>query len=134
MKRLAMGVALVALALTVAATGGTLQAADKQTMNGSFVWNNGDQTGDLEAVFTPTGKNKWDVSFHFTWEGEPHTYSGTAEGNLKKGELKGQVETDGERKSQFVFRGEFKDGKFSGTHAGMRDGEERPTGTMTLAH
>ena len=131
MKKFAVAAAVVAL--LIAAQGSSLMAAETETLKGQFVWNNGDQAGDVEAVFTPTGKNMWDVAFHFTWEGEPHTYSGTAEGNLKKGDLSGHVETDGEQKGQFVFKGQFKDGTFEGTHAGMRDGEERPTGTITLS-
>lgn len=130
MKKLALAIALTAL-VVLPTTG--LKAADSHTLNGEFVWNNEDQKGDLEAVFTPTGKKSWDVAFHFVWEGEPHVWKGTAEGKLDKGTLSGQVETDGEHKSQFVFKGKFdKQGQFEGTHAGVRDGEERPTGTMTL--
>ncbi len=131
MRRLALTLA-VAVLLLGAYTG--IAQAKATEMNGHFVWNNEDQTGDLKAVFTKTGKGMYDVSFHFMWEDEPHVWSGTAEGDLKDGMLKGKVMTDGERQSEFVFSGEVKKGKFEGTHGSMRDGEMNDTGTMALSH
>ena len=113
---------------------GNAVAEDTETLKGSFLWNNEDQTGDLEAVFSKTGDNTWDVAFHFEWEGAPRTFSGTAEGSLSSGELKGEVMSDGERPSPFYFTGSFEDGVFKGTHGGMRNGEKREAGTLTLSH
>ena len=42
--------------------------------------------------------------------------------------------TDDEEPRPFTFEGTFTDGKFEGTHAGMRDGEPSPTGTISLSH
>jgi hypothetical protein len=130
MKRIALAFVLVALVAVV--TAGVSYAEGTETLTGAFVWNNEDQTGDLEAIFTNTGEGMWDVAFHFIWEDEPHIWAGTAEGSLTEGELKGSVTTDGERESTFTFEGMFEGGKFSGTHGSMRDGEMNDTGTITL--
>ena len=123
------------LIVFLVAFGGIL-AAEGVTLKGSFVWERKDdnRNGDVTAVFTPTGDNQWDVSFHFDWEDGPHIYSGTATGDLSGGDLKGAVEGDSEdRKMSFRFTGSFKDGTFTGTHAFLdKEGELRPTGTLTL--
>jgi hypothetical protein len=105
-------------------------ASEARRLKGDWVWSNGG-TGDLEAVFTPTGEHKWDVAFHFNFRDEDHTYSGTAEGDLGGGELKGRVQNEGKSRT-WVFKGKFEGGKFSGTHAELRDDKEQTTGTLTL--
>ena len=133
MKKIALLVVVLAFVLIVGGSQ-SVQAEGTQTLKGSFVWNNENKTGEIEAVFTETGKGKWDVSFNFTWEDEPHTYSGTAEGSLSEGELKGKVLNDTEEHS-FTFSGSVKDGTFDGTHASIRDdGSVRDTGTLKLSH
>lgn len=107
-------------------------AAEAQVLTGEFKWNRQDHPGALKAVFTPTGENTWDVAFHFDFRDEPHIYSGTAEGSLDKGSLKGKVMSDGDEPSPFTFEGEFVDGKFEGTHASTREEEPQDTGTLTL--
>ena len=94
----------------------------------------GERTGDLKAVFTPTGEGEWDVAFHFDWEDGPHVYKGTAKGDITAGEFGGEVENDNpERQATFRFRGSFEDGKFLGTHGSLqKDGTLRDTGTMSL--
>ena len=102
-------------------------------MAGEFLWNNEGRTGDVKAIFTEGEEGKWNVAFHFTWEGEPHVYAGTAVGSLSEGELKGEVLTDGGRQRTFKFAGAFEDGTFHGTHQSIgKDGKPRPTGTLTL--
>ncbi|MEO1367265.1 MAG: hypothetical protein AAFX50_08805 [Acidobacteriota bacterium] len=131
-KMLAFTLTLSALCLCLAPAA---FAADAQTMEGEFVWERTDKniTGPLKAIFEPTEEaDTWNVSFHFTFEGKAHTYSGTAKGELGTGALEGEVMSDGEKPAPFVFEGTFTDGKFSGTHAGFRDGNRRPTGSMTL--
>ena len=59
---------------------------------------------ELSGVFTPAGKNEWNVAFHFVWEDEPHVYTGTAKGNLKSGDLEGEVESDSEETSPMKLR------------------------------
>lgn len=135
MKRLFLG--LLALALLSPAFGafaGEVTTADAktQTLKGEFQWNRQDAPGDLEAVFTPTGENTWAVSFHFVFRDEPHIYSGTAEGALGTGTLKGEVMSDGEKPQPFTFEGEFVDGKFSGKHAVKKEDGSEETGTLTL--
>jgi hypothetical protein len=130
MKRLVTLV--VAAAWVVSMTGSLAVAEDAQTLTGSFVWNNKDKTGDLEAVFTQTEAGKWDVAFHFTWEGEPHVYAGTAEGSLADGTLEGKVLNDTEEHT-FTFTGTFEDGTFHGTHSVIgKDGNPKDTGTLKL--
>lgn len=118
----------IALFLTCAATAAPAPS-DKRTLSGDFVWSGGGD-GELEAIFTPTGDETWDVDFRFTFSGTPHVYSGTAEGTLA-GALKGKVKSDG-RNRTFTFRGTFTDGVFAGTHAEITGAGEHATGTLTL--
>lgn len=92
--------------------------------------------------------------------GSSHVYSGNAEGKFGEGVVKGRVRFDRDlatgsvlpfigdltNPSQapakpeaessdgevFTFQGEFKDGRFIGTHASVVDGKEERTGTMNL--
>lgn len=127
------GFALIALALS-----GVALAGNEVTLEGSFVWarDDGDRTGDLTAVLTPDGENEWSVAFHFDWEGEPHTYLGTANGSLSDGPLEGTAENDSEENpASFRFSGEFEDGTFNGIHRYVNeDGNLQEIGTLTLAH
>lgn len=106
-------------------------AGDTQTLTGEYLWDRRDMGGELEAVFTPTGEGTWDVSFHFSHRGEAHTYTGTAAGSLSEGALEGTVLNEDKRRT-FTFTGAFEDGVFSGTHAEIRNGGKRATGTLTL--
>jgi hypothetical protein len=131
---LRIGRLVLGLVVCLIAVGGTL-AGDETKLEGAFVWNHseGDLDGKLEAVFTSTGTNRWKVSFHFDWEDQPHVWSGTAQGNLKSGNLSGEVVSDDAQQAEFEFKGTFENGTFNGTHAQVRkNGELRSTGTLTL--
>jgi hypothetical protein len=106
-------------------------AETAQTLHGEYAWDQGGASGDLEAVFTPKADGEWDVAFHFTFRGRPHTYEGTAEGSLTEGSLKGTVQNDNKRRT-FTFQGTCAAGKFSGTHAEVTNGKEYRTGTLKL--
>ena len=128
--------ALIALVgLTLA--GVAAPASDAVTLEGEFVWqrSDGNHAGALRAEFTPTGENTWNVAFHFEWEDGPHTYTGTATGNLATGDLEGEVVNDNpDRKATFRFTGTFENGTYSGTHAHVQeDGSLLDTGTLTLS-
>ena len=128
--------ALLLLALLTLLAVPSLMAAESQTLEGEFVWERSDKnySGPLKAIFEPTEEEgTWNVAFHFTFEEKAHVYSGTAKGNLKDGELSGEVMTDDDEPAPFLFEGQFDNGKFKGTHAGIRDGEKRPTGTLSLS-
>jgi len=123
---------IVALLVVVTGLAYAEEGSKTKTLNGAFVWDNGNTTGDLEAVFTPTDDDGvWDVSFHFEFRGRPHVYSGSAKGSLGEGEFKGRVLNDNKRRT-FTFEGMFADGEFSGTHAEVSDEESHSTGTLTL--
>ena len=126
MRQTVLLLAVLLLLLTVP----TLGAEDSQTLKGSFAWSRGSE-GDLEAVFTPTGTDEWDVSFYFEFRGN-HVYSGTAQGSLTQGELKGTVQNEDKRRT-FTFSGRITDDKFKGTHAETTGGSSKTTGTMTLS-
>jgi len=126
----------IVVALLVVACAPSFAEGDEVTLTGQFVWerDDGNHSGDLKAVFTPTGKKTWNVSFYFEWEDGRHVYEGTAEGSLTKGELKGEVVNDNkERPGTFRFKGKFKDGVFEGRHGSVRDGKENELGTLTLS-
>lgn len=132
MKKIALSVALALAAVALLALPGTLVQADEgQKLNGSYVWDQGSANGELEAVFTATGEGTWDVSFYFNFRDEDHIYTGTAEGSLSNGTLAGKVQTE-DKQATFTFTGTVTDGKFTGTHARVRNGEEAKTGTLTL--
>ena len=119
---------LVAVVAVVAVSLGLAIGGDQdRTLTGSYHWSDAGKSGDLKAVFTPTGEARWDVSFYFVFEGEPHTYSGTAQGTLDGGALDGTVFNEA-RNRTFSFKGTVTDGEFSGTHAEGR----RATGSLTL--
>lgn len=125
----------LSLALVVATFASWSVFADTQpaaqTLKGSYMWEQAQETGALEAIFTPDGAGHWKVAFHFTFQGEAHVYSGTADGSLTNGSLAGRVQTDS-GKGVFTFSGEFKDGKFQGSHARLTAGNEERTGTLSL--
>lgn len=123
--------ACLALWLLLAAPGLNAETATPQTFAGSYLWEQAKVDGTLQAEFKPTGELSWDVSFHFTFNGSPLTYTGTAQGHLDNGTLEGRVEATG-RQRTFTFKGEFKGGKFTGTHADVSRGREERTGTLTL--
>jgi hypothetical protein len=133
MKQAARGLCVLVVALL---SFGAVSGGDATTLEGEFVWNrsDGDRTGPLKAVFTPTGESTWDVAFHFDWEDGPHVYTGTAEGSLAEGALSGVVENDSaEREVTFHFKGATENGKFSGTHGSVQeDGSLRDLGTLWL--
>jgi hypothetical protein len=123
---------LVAVVAAVALCPGLAIGGDEErTLKGSYHWSDGGRKGDLKAVFTPAGEAKWDVAFYFEFSGEPHVYSGTAEGTLSGGVLKGRVLNEGKNRS-FVFKGNFTEGEFRGTHAETTDDGEHATGSLTL--
>ena len=130
MKRTVLLCVATALLLLVPA-GSALAEGDTHTLTGEYHWTERGAKGELEAIFTPTGKGTWDVSFNFEFRGRAHTYSGTAEGSLTEGALSGTVLNDDKRRT-FKFSGAFEDGTFSGTHSEMRDNGEAATGSMSL--
>jgi hypothetical protein len=133
-RRIAMRRAtqLVAVVAAVALSSGLAIGGDEErTLTGSYHWTDGGRKGDLKAVFTPTGEARWNVAFYFEFSGEPHVYSGTAEGTLAGGVLKGRVLNDGRNRS-FTFAGTFTEGEFRGTHAETTDDGEHATGSLSL--
>lgn len=128
MKRIAL---LLALALTAALVPAALVADGEKTMTGQYHWTNANERGSLEAVFTPTGEDTWDVSFFFKFNDQDHTYSGTATGSLTDGSLAGTVQNENKRRT-FTFTGTTRSGSFTGRHAETTGGGERRTGTLTL--
>ena len=132
MKR-SIGCGLATLLIAV----GLGLAGDEVTLQGQFVWNSidGETTGDLKAVFTPTGKDEWNVAFHFDFQDQANVYKGTAQGSLSDGSLEGEVDDgdEGENKRTYRFRGTFANRAFAGTHARVStEGEPRDLGTLTL--
>ncbi|MCP3957130.1 MAG: hypothetical protein GY719_04700 [bacterium] len=131
MKRTALYVLLLAVVILLPPPGGDASAADKRVLKGEYVWNQGGD-GDLEAVFTGTGEDRWDVAFHFEFRGRSHTYKGTAKGSLQDGALEGRVRNENKRRT-WTFEGEFENGRFRGKHAEIYGNREQRTGTLTLS-
>lgn len=125
-RSLCLCAALVCLGFAVAAPGAAVK------MEGNYQWNaDPNNPGTLEAVFTPDG-NGYKVAFHFRFDGRNHTYSGSAEGSLADGPLKGTVKNEDKRRT-FTFEGTTSGGNFSGNHAEIgRNGKVIDTGTLTL--
>ncbi len=126
-----MRTALVVIGGAILLTAALAGTEESRTLTGEFVWTHRGNRGDLEAVFTATGQETWDVSFHFTFRGTPHTYTGTAEGSLSEGALSGKVLNENKKRT-FTFTGAFKNGEFRGTHAEIEGQRVVATGTLTL--
>ena len=119
---------------------GWVTAGDVRTLTGEYVVADGEGTEQLEAVFTPAGDGSWSVVFHFKFQDQPHTFTGSADGSLVQGSLEGRVENpSGSR--VFTFWGELGEEAtpeggqrkiFRGSHAEIEDGFENPTGTLML--
>ena len=123
----------VPVTILVAILASTAFAAEPRTFTGSYIAGDSEypDQGNLRAVFTPTDEGAWDVVFDFDFQGEDYTFTGICEGSLDAGLLFGTVQNASGRRT-FVFRGDFTDGVFRGTHAEMEYGGETPTGTMML--
>lgn len=128
MRRVALS--MIVLAALAGLAVAPVPADEPRTLEGGFVWSQG-PTGDLKAVFKPTGEGQWDVDFHFNFRGEDHTYSGTAQGKLAEGSLSGSVQNENKKRT-FKFQGEFKDGEFQGTHSEVKGDGSVDTGTLML--
>ena len=135
LRKIGFGLAML---LILSGLGGISLAGDEVTLQGQFVWNttSGEEvTGDLKAIFTPTGEDAWDLAFHFEWEGEAKVYSGTVHGSLSEGALEGEVNDGGEGENRHTYRirGSFKDGEFAGVHTILSNEDgPRDLGTLTL--
>ncbi len=105
-------------------------AEETQKLTGHYRWDAQDLSGNLEALFTPTGEGTWEVAFHFNFQG-PHTYLGTATGDLENGKLEGTVLNENETRT-FTFSGTIKKGKFRGVHFETSGGGRRKTGTLSM--
>ena len=103
---------------------------ETRKFTGHYRWDAQDLSGNLEAVFTPTGEATWDVAFHFNFQG-PHTFVGTAEGSLTAGKLEGTVVNERETR-KFSFRGTIRKDKFRGVHFESTGGARRKTGTLSM--
>ena len=123
----------ISATILVAILSSTTLSADTRTFTGSYIAGDSEypDRGNLRAVFSPTGEGVWDVVFDFDFQGEDYTFTGIAEGSLDAGLRFGTVQNESGHRT-FVFRGEFTDGVFHGTHAEMEHGGETPTGTMLL--
>jgi hypothetical protein len=129
-----IGRLMLGLVVCLTVLGGA-SAGDDVKLEGGFVWHRseGNVDGKLKAVFSSTGTNQWDVAFHFKWDDGPHVWRGTAEGNLKTGDLSGEVVSDDDHAAEFLFKGSFVNGEFKGTHGQVsKDGSLRDTGTLSL--
>lgn len=122
--------AMVLIFISLLASG--VAAGETMNLSGSYNWSQGGQGGDLQADFTPTGEDTWDVSFHFTFRGKDHTYTGTAQGSLTEGEMSGEVRNESGKRT-WTFEGSFNGkGKFKGTHVETTGGGNTKTGTLNL--
>ncbi len=123
---------LAAAALLIPAFFAIADAGEKQILTGTYVWNSG-RPSTLKAIFTASGENRWDVTFHFRFRGQPEIFSGTATGDLATGKLEGRVRNrKGNGPRTFTFRGEFENGTFRGRHSEVFGSRESSTGGLTL--
>lgn len=106
----------------------------KTKLQGEYLYlNEMDKTelGNLEAVFTPDGENRWTVRFFVMYGDQLGDYEGTAQGSLTDGPLSGEVRGDFVGQS-FEFRGAFEQGVFRGTHRSVTAKTATDTGTLIL--
>ena len=136
-----IGLLVLAAATGISCTSGEAPPADVE-MAGSFLWVDDDDvgeeteshTGDLEAVFTATGVDKWDVIFRFEFGGVVHAFVGTASGSLDEGDIEGRVHdgAEGADREFYRFEGRVSGGILTATHGELEGGGLTETGSMTL--
>lgn len=127
---LALGILLIT-ASAVRSAGDTETGAPTRVMVGEYKWNYQKNPGPLRAEFTATGEDRWDVAFHFRFDGRDRTYLGTAEGDLSEGTVEGTVFNENRRRT-FIFEARVEGGEFRGSHAETTSGGETRTGTLSL--
>ena len=124
---------LILSLLGACACGTGWSAEGDVSLNGTFIWpTNKTKDFPIQSVFTPAGEKKWTVVFSFIWDKGQQTWKGTAEGDLKTGEVKGEgFHPNGKR--NFTFSGTFtKEGVLNCTHNEVIGGKLKATGTMIL--
>ncbi len=111
-------------------------ASETVSLEGKFNWmKEKEKQHDLKAVFTPKGKNKWDVVYKFKWGNEQEIWKGEATGSLDNGAFKGGAFTDGGKRT-FSYSGFALDGVITCKHKQLtRYGKknEKDTGEFTLS-
>ena len=113
------------------------KSSDEIVMTGEYKWVKRNRVRfeeKLTSVFTPVGKDEWNVSFHFTYKKKDNNFVGTAKGSLEEGPLTGEVRNDGGKgKRTFTFSGNIEEGKLVGTHKETTKGRTQDTGIFTLS-
>ncbi len=142
MKR--SGVALLGMVLYLGSFSSNIHAADQEagakaaevTFTGTFEWSRKKgKKHNIKGVFTPDGANKWKVIWTFKWGKGNETYTGTAEGNLDNGPLKGQaLRKQGPKvkkpdKRLWKFEGVVKNGELNANHTSSNG---KPSGIITI--
>jgi len=129
MKKTTVALTITVLVLTVGIA--TADHHGSQTFIGTYDWSDGD-IGYLKAVFESDGDGAWKVKFDFNWNGQDHTWTGTAKGSLANGTEVSGTATDGHR--NWVFEGSIEDGVMSGSHREIRK-ERNPyeSGTFEIS-
>ena len=83
----------------------------KVDLKGTFVWSNKpEETHDLIAKLTPTGRKEWKAVWNFKWGNKPMTYIGSVKGDLLDGTVTGTGNTTAGPERTFIFDGTAKDG------------------------
>lgn len=124
-----IAIALLGVALHLGCLDSNAQAADANTgavtFSGTFDWGR-KKDQKIQGVFTPDGANKWKVVWTFKWKKKDEIYTGSAEGNLVNGSVKGsairmdhkdKTKPHPKDKRKFTFNVTAKDGTLSGKHS-----------------
>ena len=130
--------ALLGLGLYLVCLGGNVHAADEKpgakattvTLTGTYNWGKKAKQ-PLKGVFTPDGENKWKVVWTFKHKNKPHTYTGTVEGNLQNGPIKGESVNEG-GKRKWKFEGAAKNGVIDCNHVELKGKREKKTGQFSI--
>ncbi len=109
-----------------------VEAAPAGALNyeGKFKWNKkGEKEYEIKGTFVKNKKGNYDAKFHFHWGKTPHIYTGEVIGDMEKGPISGQIYNDN-KKREFAFKCDFKDGIFTGTHQEIRRKKPKETGVI----
>jgi hypothetical protein len=97
---------------------------------GKFKWSKkGEKEYQIKGIFTKNEKGNYDAKFLFDWGTTAHIYTGIVKGDIEKGPISGQIYNDN-KKREFAFKCDFKDGKFTGTHQEIRRKKRKETGVI----
>ena len=120
-----------ALAVFLLALPWLASAAETEVFRGEYEWTVDGHRNRVEATFTPTSDGQWDVELRFAYARREGTYRGQAEGSLRQGQIRCNVE-DGGGVLRYRIEAEVQGDTLEGKHYDIYSGRKKLNGTIRL--